>query len=66
MIQFLKEKFDILILLLLTSVYVWPSIHGSAYAQRTNDLVLGALLGMLTGKVASSLSKADPPSPPNP
>ena len=60
MLQFLKEKFDIIILLLLTSIYVWPRIHGSAYAQRTHDLVLGALLGLLTGRAAQALASKPP------
>ena len=60
MLAFLKEKFDVLILLVLTSAYVWPSIHGNTYGQRTNDLILGALLGMLTGKAAQQMTSKPP------
>jgi multisubunit Na+/H+ antiporter MnhE subunit len=47
----IKANVDKLILLFLVTLYFWFAVHGnSAYAQRTSDLILGALLTLLTGK----------------
>jgi hypothetical protein len=57
MLQFLKDNFDKLLLLALVECFAWPAVHGVAYAQRTNDMLLGALLGLLTGKLMASQTK---------
>lgn len=60
---FWREEFDKLLLVGLVLLFGWSALHGQDYAQRTSDLVLGALLGLITGK---ALYKGGPPNPPGP
>ena len=60
--QWVLDNFDKVILLLLIASFVWTAVHGNAYSQRTNDLLIGALLGLITGKATAGMG--DPPTPP--
>lgn len=49
---FMQNHFDKLLLVALVLCFIVPAIHDSQYAQRSTDLILGALLGLVTGKLA--------------
>jgi hypothetical protein len=51
--EWLKDNSDKILLLVLTTMFFWPAIHNSQYAQRTSDIVLGAFIMLITGKVIS-------------
>ncbi len=61
--QWALENADKIILLLLIASFVWTAVHGNAYSQRESDVLIGALLGLITGHATATL-RNKPPDPP--
>lgn len=57
MMQFIRDHFDKLLLGVLVLCYFLPAIKGVAFAQRTSDVVLGALITLVTGKAIAKAAE---------